>query len=550
MIQPTIDKLSGYISYYIKQVIGLSVTLIDSPQPCSINKDDPVIELPMTPDTLGQFLGPEFVEQAPVELLFSIVIGLAYHEAAHLMSGEKHVEPHILDNIINDSNDFTYVPEQWKGSMPFTISLMNTTYQQGMDLKDIPLRSRAEKLQALIHLSVSYMRKLRIRENNKDSRSLPKKHTLESYFDRIKPIMREARKADIKKRPELVGQLYDVLKDFWDTDIGPTQQSFDEALKGSQLEVTIILDGADAQKLKKKLEALGTMQKVAGDLKRAVICVTAQEVAEEKKKDKRALKRIHELGDLGSNITQEEPDGNAEPVTVNHDIVRKLRRALKPLLFERSFARRKPSFIGTRFSPSHFHEIKTQPDKPRIRKAVKRIGRAEVETALILCFDRSGSMNGDKEHTCKEIAGTFSEALRGIPQTTTSIMGFDTNVRMIADGKTAQRNNMLRLIASGLAARGGTNFPLALYQTLRIAEKKNARKKIIIMLTDGDISGNIHLNDLVRYAGHHCVQVLVIGISGSDEENIRHWFGKDNTLYVENVSLLPALMAKTIQKVI
>ena len=220
-MKPSLDKLSSYVAYYIHGVIGLNVKLIDSPQPCSINTADPVIELPMTPETLGQFLGPDFVGHAPVELLFSIVIGLAYHEAAHLLSGEPHVKPHLLDNIINDSNDFTFVPRQWKGSMPFTISLMNTTYRQGMDIKDIPLTTRAEKLQALIHLSVSYMRKLRIRDQGNDCRSLPTHHPLEPYFERIKPIMREARKANITRRPELVSKLYDVLKDFWDTDTSP-----------------------------------------------------------------------------------------------------------------------------------------------------------------------------------------------------------------------------------------------------------------------------------------------------------------------------------------
>ena len=103
MVKARLEKLPTYVNYYVKRVIGLKVILNDSPQPCSINTQKPIIELPMSKETLGIFLGEEFVEHAPIELLFSIVIGLAYHEAAHLMSGEKHVEPHLLDNIINDS---------------------------------------------------------------------------------------------------------------------------------------------------------------------------------------------------------------------------------------------------------------------------------------------------------------------------------------------------------------------------------------------------------------------------------------------------------------
>jgi hypothetical protein len=117
------------------------------------------------------------------------------------------------------------------------------------------------------------------------------------------------------------------------------------------------------------------------------------------------------LGDLGSRITKEETDIQTKPVNVNRELSRKLKLALKPLLFERSLARRKPSIIGTTFAPSRFHEIKTQPEKPRIRKNILRAGKAVVETEIILCFDRSGSMNGDKEEVCKEVDRTYANRI-------------------------------------------------------------------------------------------------------------------------------------------
>ena len=181
------------------------------------------------------------------------------------------------------------------------------------------------------------------------------------------------------------------------------------------------------------------MQKVKGELKRTAISVSIQETHDEQKKNQEAVKRIHELGDLGSKVSAEEPDNDAQPVNVNQDIVRKLRRALKPLLFERSFARRKPSSIGTHFSPLHFHEIITRPNEPRIRKAIHRIGRASVETVLILCFDRSGSMSGNTETVCKEVAAAFYQAVEGIPQADMSIFGFDTEVTLIKKIRESQR---------------------------------------------------------------------------------------------------------------
>jgi hypothetical protein len=551
MVQPTIDKLASYVDYYVHRVIGLKVRLNDSPQPCSINIKEPIIELPMSKESLGQFLGKDFVDNAPIELLFAIVIGLAYHEAAHLKSGEKHVEPHILDNVINDVNDFTFVPDTWKGSIPFTISLINTTYRQGMDLSQIPLSTREEKLQALIHLAVTYMRKLRIRLNGKDSRSLPKDYELIPYFEKITPIMRLARKATIAERPELVQQLYNVLKDFWDNSQAPsTTSSLDQALDTSKPMIAIELTGMDAEALRKILEQLGTIQKAAGELNRTAQAVVHIEAKAVEKKTEEAIKRIRQMGDLGSKISEATPDPAAEPVTIDQGIVRKLRQALKPLLFERSVARRKPAVIGTRFAPSHFHEIKTKPEEPRIRQDVLRIGKSTVETEIILCFDRSGSMGGSKETVCKEVAGSFFVALESIRQAAVKILGFDTEITIIKNARKEHTDTVLRKITTGLSARGGTDFPLALCQALKTAEKSTAHKKIIFMLTDGDLTGTFNTGDLVRYAKHLGVLVYVIGITGSNERILRRWFGKKNILYIEDVSTLPEELTKKVMKII
>jgi len=546
MVKTSMEKLPAYIHHYVKRVIGIDVKLNDSPQPCSLKAKKPQIELPMTRESLGMFLGEEFVEHAPVELLFSIVIGLAYHEAAHLMSGEKNIEPRLLDNIVCDSNDFNYVPSKWKGSMPFTISLVNTTYRRGKDFKDIRLGTRSEKLQALIHLAISYLRKLRIKVEGKDVRSLAQDHELTPYFERIKPIMREARKAPVKERPRLVKELQEVLKDFWEDtkDQNSSGQSLDEALEGMSQEITISLTTQDLEKLERELKKSGGLARIAGELKRVIMSVAAREAAEEKRKDEEALKKVRNLGHLGSKISEEDPDIQAEPVIPNKEIARKLRQTLKPLLFERSIARRKPSITGTRFAPSRFHEIKTRTKEPRIRKEVLRTGRAEVETEIILCFDRSGSMSGENERVTKEVAATFHEAIKTIPQARLNILGFDTEVTLIKGNGKAGGREVLSKIGSGLSARGGTEFPQALYEALRLAEKNSSHKKLVIMLTDGDIHGEIDLDDLLRYARHQAVEVFTIGVQGSDKESLQQNLGRNQVIYVEDIHELPEEMRK------
>ena len=54
--------------------------------------------------------------------------------------GEAKVEPHILNNLICDPNDFAFIPETWKGSIPFTLTLTNAFYAQAPDLTTLAIR--------------------------------------------------------------------------------------------------------------------------------------------------------------------------------------------------------------------------------------------------------------------------------------------------------------------------------------------------------------------------------------------------------------------------
>ena len=92
--------------------------------------------------------------------------------------------------------------------------------------------------------------------------------------------------------------------------------------------------------------------------------------------------------------------------------------------------------------------------------------------------------------------------------------------------------------------RGGTNFPLALYEALRLTAKSKAHKKLVIMLTDGDINGRICLDDLLRFARQSKIEVITIGVQGSDRNSLRQSLGKDQVLYVEDIHELPEEMRR------
>jgi len=539
--QENVKKLPDYIKNYVKRVIGANYQIIDSPTPCSIKNKNPEIHLPITEKSLSEFLGAEFVNIAPPQLLFSIVIGLAYHEVAHLESGEKDCKPHMLNNIICDSNDFNYVPDRWKGSIPFTLSLVNTNHRQSMDTTQIPLNTEKDKLQALIHLTITFLRKLRIKYNDQNLRSLPQDHPLFDCFEKIKPIAKKARKVSMEERPKLVKQLHQILKEFWpkENPNNPALPTLSQALEEVKREVTVELTANDVEKLLRALRQTGSITGINDEYYRTIVTVKEEERKEEQKKTEQAVKKIEDHGYGHSDESEEIPGKDMPPVEVDERIVAKLRKAIQPLLFERSIKRRTPSTKGTKFSPGNFYQIKTKPEEPKIRKEIKKISRSLDETEIILCFDRSGSMAGEKEEITKKVAGTLYKAITTIPKTKIQIIGFDDKTTIIKGARPEPIETVLKRINSGLTARGGTNLPKALLHNLKTIKNSTAHKKIIITLTDGDLNGQIPIPELLRYAGHIKADVYCIGVIGSDPEELGERFAKDKTLYVEEIAELP-----------
>jgi Mg-chelatase subunit ChlD len=539
--QEKLKKLQDYIRNYVKRVIGANYQVVDSPNPCSIKKKEPEIHLPLTETTLSEFLGEEFVKNAPPQLLFSIVIGLAYHETAHLESGEKDVKPHLLNNLICDSNDTNYVPNTWKGSIPFTLALINTTHKQSPDTNQIPLQTTQDKLQALIHLTVTYMRKLRIKHNDQNVRSLPQSHPLFDHFEKAKEVAKKARTSPVVQRPRLVKQLHRILKEFWieENKKDPQPPSFNKTLGEAKPELKTDLTARDAEQILQTLKQGGSFENIKAEYDKTAILVKAEEQREEQKKTQQAIQLIENHSSGHSDESEEIPETDMPPVEVDEAIVARLRKALQPLLFERSIKRRTPSTQGTKFCPGNFYQIKTNPEQPKIKKEIKKITRTIDEAEIILCFDRSGSMTGEKEETTKQVAGTLYKAITTTPKAKIQIIGFDDKTTLIKGSKPEPIQTVLKKINTGLTARGGTNLPQALLHTLKTIKKSTAHKKLIFCLTDGDLNGTPKIEDLLLFARHHNIKVYCIGVTGSEPEEIKQQFEEEKLIYVEEISMLP-----------
>ena len=534
--------LEPYIRDYMDNVLGLKGWhLIDNPLPAFHHKQRPPrIDLPLSMVNLATFLGPEFVLDAPAELLVSIVIGLCLHEVAHGTSGEDHeAQPSILNNMICDSNDFNVVPEKFPGSIPFTLSLTNTWYRQASDASLIgKMNTPKKRLRLLLGLSITYLRKLRVRVDGNDARELPAGHPMRDAFEKIKPIMREARRAPVGKRPELVRALHEAVRDYWVEeqkragckDMAAAEAELEEALSGMRM-FDLLPGGLNADDAKALSSEEGLQEAIqkASDLIQKV---------NQQQSGKSNVRRTDGLVDL-TGVT-------GKPAHVDQALAASVWRAIEPVLFQRTLARRGGSVIGSRFNPARFYEIMTRPEEPRIKKdIVNFVGRRIDEGVVALCFDRSGSMAGDKERVCRQVAATLFYGLALIPRLRIAILSFNEFVFLIKSAIPESIQKVLGRINYGLKADGGTNFPCAFEQAVRLTRETRSHRKLIVMLTDGDLGDEAMIAKTLTDAKQAGIDVVCLGVEGSDIREIQRIFGS-NGLYVPDVRRLPSELRKVV----
>lgn len=345
---------------------------------------------------------------------------------------------------------------------------------------------------------------------------------------------------------ELVKQLREVLKDFWQEELNQKKtkrkvESLEAALTSLSPDITEIriktpLTEKDAQIMKKINDQ--TLQVVANIL---------DSVQQKMDKDWNKQNNLRNHNNSNDDIVEEFTEMADYPIQVDERIVTALKRQLRPLLFERSLKRRTASVVGTSFVPSHFHQIKTNPGAAKIRKSNLRIQRVLDEVAIALVFDRSRSMaSGKKETVAQQTAAIFYKALCSTSKAQIYLFGFNDVPVLIKGRHYLPLTTVLRRIPLALKAKSGTDFPLALKVTINLIEKIAVHKKIIFILTDGDISGFDDPVELVKEAYRKNIDVFVIAVEGSDYLELANQFGKTNVIKINFISELPFKIKKMV----
>ena len=556
--------IADSVEQFLRKIIGMNFPLLNSRVP-AVAGPPYHIGLPLSWKPLTYFFGKTFVQKASKELIFSVLVGLAYHEVAHIVSGEdKHFTPWLICNLINDSNDFNVVPRRWPGSIPFTHILTETVYTNPIEVCDSSREATYDFLEYILLASEQYLRRLRMFHAGQWRRHLPQDHILHECMEEVIPILRETRRSPIYDRARLMQAYYDIVRkhtldfarkllgrnlppqeeqDFFDHLIEEAEQKIDKqhrTLEGHLSEETIkqLDEMIDSTSLRDKIDD------ILGELKVEI----ANQDGDDSEEDKGGWESKF-LGHSHTNNPQNTilaPKTGTRAIRTDDRLVIQVRRILKPRLVKRMLSRRAPEVIGVGFAPSFFYEIKTDPEHARIRQEIKRIGRALPETAIALLCDHSGSMNrGHKQQIANEIMATLYKALLFLPRIRVGLFGFFHATTQLASFFEYNLDTVLRRIPETLRPTGGTNLPWSLHLVLDRVRFIPAYRKIIVVVTDGDLKGTVPIEEQVAQAKDDDVHLIVLGIAGAKLGDIKAVFG-ENSFYVPTIADLPEQLIQVV----
>lgn len=157
------------------------------------------------------------------------------------------------------------------------------------------------------------------------------------------------------------------------------------------------------------------------------------------------------------------------------------------------------------------------------------------DSDFVIALDSSASMfTADIEPTrfdaAKEVSGTFIEKASG--NTKIGLVAYSGDIEKVVELTEDRENVRAELESVELGETGGTNLAQAIRSSTSILIG-NDRPGKIILVTDGQNTGNKSLNDSITYASSHDTPVYAVGIGSSNSSKNFQVIDGENTSQAE-----------------
>jgi Ca-activated chloride channel family protein len=141
----------------------------------------------------------------------------------------------------------------------------------------------------------------------------------------------------------------------------------------------------------------------------------------------------------------------------------------------------------------------------------------EPEVAMCLVIDRSGSMSGLPLDMAKQAAKATADTLSG--DDLLEVIAFDSQPTRIVHMTAAKHRARIQSDIARIQAGGGTEIFPALDAAYQALSTTRAKKKHVILLTDGQAPQN-GIRDLVQAMAAENITVTTVGLGGGVDENL------------------------------
>ncbi|MBV9947442.1 MAG: VWA domain-containing protein, partial [Myxococcales bacterium] len=143
--------------------------------------------------------------------------------------------------------------------------------------------------------------------------------------------------------------------------------------------------------------------------------------------------------------------------------------------------------------------------------------RDDAEVAMALVIDRSGSMTGLPLEMAKQAAKATADTLS--PDDLLEIIAFDSQPTRIVRMTPAKHRARIQSDIARIQAGGGTEIFPALDQAYQALSTTRAKKKHVVLLTDGQAPQN-GIRDLVQAMSAENITVTTVGLGGGVDESL------------------------------